>query len=136
MKWNDCIGSVRFTFGWTTYLMCRRLHIEYFPRGHHLGTADMDELIGILIHAVTGKTKDLRSDFRFTEPPDQLTSPYSTILYSVDTLGKMLNVAKEFKGKEVRGDSRRSLPYSAHLEFGSSDETVCMHGEFMSTTRQ
>lgn len=96
----------------------------------------MDELIGILIHAVTGKNKNFRPDIRFTEPLDQLTSPYSTILYSVDTLGKMLNVAKEFKGKQVRRDFRQSLPYSVHLEFGSSDETVCMHGELMSTTRQ
>ncbi|CAL1699558.1 unnamed protein product [Somion occarium] len=64
------------------------IHWENFPHGHILPPDVIEELMGILLHAVT----------------DQLTSPTSTILYSVDDLERMLNIAR----------NARNLPHSPY----------------------
>ncbi|KAK7676771.1 hypothetical protein QCA50_020239 [Cerrena zonata] len=54
------------------------IHWETFPHGHELPSGVVEEIMGILLHALT----------------DQLTSPTSTILYSCEDLERMLNVAR------------------------------------------
>ncbi len=93
----------------------------------------MNELIGILIHAVTGKNKRNRHSSGLTELQDQLTSPLSTVLFSVDTLRKMLRMAKEIKGQRAHMYFHWLQSHCFRPDFGSSDETVSMHGEPLST---
>ncbi|KAJ3491300.1 hypothetical protein NLI96_g800 [Meripilus lineatus] len=86
------------------------MHIEYFPHHHDLNRDMADELIGILVHSLAG------------EEIHQLTSPSSTVLFSVDTLSKMLSIAKEIKASPSKPES-----VSIHGLFGLESHPRFLH---------
>ncbi|KAI0078375.1 hypothetical protein K474DRAFT_1660618 [Panus rudis PR-1116 ss-1] len=86
-------------------------HMEYFPYGHETTKDDINNLLAILLHAIT----------------DQLTSMTSTGVYSTNELERMLNVARHMKNSPPSDHTvcsvARMLNVFAHTRF------LTYHGE-------